>query len=241
VIPDWIVTPCLNEYEDNLPDPNPYDAIYNPVCGRRKLTREYKCPVCRADMHHRKCWCEVGACNLPSYDLLDGGVAESGGQWVPKMLHPGERNQEEIEVLEWVDHDPAVMDFETRLKLVELVNAVPTTMPEWEAVVEVGWAAAASENDDDDDDDDDELEQHETITHQKKSEKLNTRPVGINISSDADSNGKIYPIMLWNQAITPVCPKCDRERLLRFASAVFPVLEEMPDWFRHRGVQKTEK
>ncbi|EGO51713.1 hypothetical protein NEUTE1DRAFT_104750 [Neurospora tetrasperma FGSC 2508] len=140
--------PCLNEYQDNLPDASPYDAaVYNPVCGRRQLAREYKCPVCRADMHHRKCWCEVGACGLPSSDLLDGGVVESGGQWAPRLLHPGEVTQNEIEALEWVDHNPAVMDKNTRQKLVKLVNAVPTTLPEWKAAV------ASMDVDEDDDDD----------------------------------------------------------------------------------------
>ncbi|KHE89119.1 hypothetical protein GE21DRAFT_402 [Neurospora crassa] len=141
--------PCFNEYQENLPDASPYDAaVYNPVCGRRQLAREYKCPVCRADMHHRKCGCEVGAWGLPSSELLDGGVAKSGGQWVSPMLHPGEVTQDEVEALECVDHNPAVMDTKTRQKLVKLVNVVPATLPEWEAAV------ASMDVDEDDETDD---------------------------------------------------------------------------------------
>ncbi|KAK3948934.1 hypothetical protein QBC32DRAFT_373191 [Pseudoneurospora amorphoporcata] len=186
--------PCLNEYEDNLPDPNPYDNAYNTVCGRRKLTREYRCPTCRADMHHKKCWCEVGACRLPTSAPLDGGVEKSGGQWVCEMLHPGERRHEETEAVEGVnnhhsvmDDYPALMNKETRKKLVELVLAVATTMPELEAAV------ASSKNDDDDDDDDEESSHDDDVHNSEAREDEDNNGSPEDDDSEDDDDGDDSP------------------------------------------------
>lgn len=151
--------PCFNEYKDELSDPSPYRSVYNPICGRAKYTREYRCPVCRADMHHRECRCEVGAWKLPSSDLLDRSVGESNttGKWVSENMHPGDKTHEETEAVVWVNHHPAVMDQQTREKLVELVEAVGTTMPEYDNIV------PDDDNDDEkDEDDSDEEDDEET-------------------------------------------------------------------------------
>ena len=147
--------PCLNEYNESLPRPHSPYAKVNPVCGRRMLFQGYRCPICRGDMHHKECRCEVGASELPKSDLLDLEL----GQWEPKMLHPGDQEGEDTQAMEavtychpWIYRCLDFMDEVTRQKLVHLVNAVTITMPD----VEAGVVTAEDDDDNNNNDNNDD-------------------------------------------------------------------------------------
>lgn len=157
--------PCFNEYTEALPDPSPYDNDVNPLCGRRRLTREYRCPICRADMHHKKCWCEVGACQLPKSELLD----KKRVRWQPEILHPGDINElenetqaiEAVGLFDTVEDDGTTstyMDPTTRTAIRRYVKAVDVTVSEVEeqlAACENGEQKEEDEEEEEEDDDED--------------------------------------------------------------------------------------
>ena len=205
--------PCFNEYEDNLPDPSPYESVYNPICGRRKLSREYKCPSCRADMHHRECQCEVGAINLPSNDLLDCGAAEFVRQWRAEVLHPGEISQWDAKPLEGVEDVPSVMNEELRRRLMELVNAVSITVPELEASDATVSDIASDKNENHNSNGkrsrtDDEDQQHAVARFRRRFMKRMTHMIRPHSSNK--NNNSHHQDNLRDRVIRPVCNNCYR-------------------------------